>query len=332
MIYAYDQDQQLRHADSVLVKKDRFYCPGCQEQVIWKGGRSRRPHFAHRNNASCRTFSEGETQEHLAAKACLYDWFQPMPVQIECFLPELNQRPDLRCCRQVIEIQCSPITMKAFLSRTTGYLSAGYQPWWILGSRLQPKKRWHEIAKASCTYDENGFSLWGIDTERQCLIKYTDIHWHYQYGVGSHCIWFSEGSPFDKTTLRPITKQQPIHQNRKPLWQANGYQCWLLQQLIKKTPCIMKIQALLYSLHGHVARLPFWCYQDSRFAFLFEHRLLVMRFCFHMDPKQSFTRWLDKLRLIDWSWAYPLLDQTRILFALFHECQQLEEIFQFQNQ
>ncbi|WP_461203176.1 competence protein CoiA [Enterococcus sp. N342-3-1-2] len=332
MLYAYDQEKQLRSADTVEMKDNRFHCPGCQEQVTWKRGPKRRAHFAHRKNAECSTFSEGETEEHLAAKAYLYDWFDPLPVKIECFLPELTQRPDLKYQQLVIEVQCSPISLTDFSARTAGYLKAGYQPWWILGLRLQPKKIWHTIAKASCMYDDQGFNLWGIDVGRQCLIQYTAIDWHYQYGVGYQCTWFSEDCSFDKETLRPINTAQTKPHTVRRLWQPNAYQFWLLQQLIKKTPRIMQVQALVYSLNRHIAQLPFWCYQDSRFGFLFEHWVLVMRVCFDLDPQQSFAQWLHKLRMIDWSWPYPLIDQSTILCAFFEECQQLEARFHFQNE
>lgn len=332
MMYAYDKEKQLRRADAVEATNAPFQCPGCQEQVIWKSGPARRPHFAHRSDGACRTFSEGETDEHLMAKGCLYDWYQPLSLQIECFLPELSQRPDLKYQQLVIEIQCSPISLTAFSARTKGYLSAGYRPWWILGSRLQPKRHWHVIAKASCMFDEEGFHLWGIDTARQCLIHYREIHWHYQYGVGYQCTWFSEGCPFDQETLQPIHQEQTLPQPRSSPWQPSGYQYWLLQQLIKKAPRIMEVQAFVYRLHGHIAQLPYWCYQESRYGFLFEHWLLAMRFCFQIDPKQSFQDWLGKLCLIDWTWSYPLIDQSMILSAMFEECRYLEAMFGFQNQ
>lgn len=124
----------------------RCLCPACKEVLIFKHGLIYQSHFSHKKNNLCQTFSEGETPEHIEGKLMLYSWFtkEGLSVELEAFLPSLNQRPDLliryKELTVAIEYQCSPISKDKVRSRTLGYKENGIQVFWILGSKLKVTK------------------------------------------------------------------------------------------------------------------------------------------------------------------------------------------------
>ncbi|GKV67574.1 hypothetical protein NCCP2716_00720 [Sporosarcina sp. NCCP-2716] len=128
-----------------LWRTDRtFHCPQCKERVILKVGTVRIPHFAHLSDSDCRSsFSEGESADHLMGKQLLYTLFSRLGKQpeLEPFLPELSQRPDLLIRHgdqaAAIEFQCSRIAPDLQQSRSAGYESIGMAPIWML--RTPPK-------------------------------------------------------------------------------------------------------------------------------------------------------------------------------------------------
>jgi len=164
MLKALNQRKEVIAAKGRKKASGPFYCPGCHQEVTLRQGTKRQPHFAHQATADCQTYSEGETKEHLEAKQLLFEWFQDTGIEIEAFLPKLQQRPDLCYKNIAIEVQCSSLKFSRFLERTSTYLANGYRPWWILGEKLHPKRQWSLLAKACCSYQATGFCLWLIDT------------------------------------------------------------------------------------------------------------------------------------------------------------------------
>lgn len=323
MLKALNQRKEVIAAKGRKKASGPFYCPGCHQEVTLRQGTKRQPHFAHQATADCQTYSEGETKEHLEAKQLLVEWFQDTGIEIEAFLPKLQQRPDLCYKNIAIEVQCSSLKFSRFLERTSTYLANGYRPWWILGEKLHPKRQWSLLAKACCSYQETGFCLWLIDTQNQSLMKLDQINWHYQEGVSSQQSDARKGAPYHKETLRPLCKGQSSNHHRPPEWLAADYQVWLIQKLRKNLPKIRVIQEILYPLKGNVSQLPMWCYCASSFGILFEHRILVFRFLYLSDCPLRFDQWVARLRQLDWQWQFPLLDQREILRGLFQECQYL---------
>ena len=121
-------------------KPEKIACPGCGEPVFFKKGVQKMAHFAHYAHADCSQFSEGETALHLLGKQRLFEWLkgQGLQVEMEAWLPELCQRPDLLFLtpvgnKVVIEYQCSPISFEDLQKRTEGYRSKGYEVLWICG-------------------------------------------------------------------------------------------------------------------------------------------------------------------------------------------------------
>lgn len=153
MFVALNEKNLYIMADQVDSEKNKgdkmsYYCPACHEKVFIKKGAHIQPHFAHYAQHNCAVFSEGETQEHLNGKKILFDWFKSsnIPCQMEAYLPELQQRPDLLIwpepdCPVAIEFQCSTLSVEKMVERTEGYLKKGYDVFWIAGEKFRLKKR-----------------------------------------------------------------------------------------------------------------------------------------------------------------------------------------------
>lgn len=146
MLIAKDERENLTYADQAK-KETLYFCPACCKKVFLKRGTYIAAHFAHYANNNCTSFSEGETLEHLEGKKILYNWFRAcnLPVELEPYLKELNQRPDLlikKGKRRIsIEFQCSPLKESDFIERTEGYLSKDIEVIWILGSPFFKSKK-----------------------------------------------------------------------------------------------------------------------------------------------------------------------------------------------
>ncbi|AEB29447.1 protein involved in establishment of DNA transport in competence [Carnobacterium sp. 17-4] len=128
-------------------KKD-YYCPSCKKPVFLKKGLIKQAHFTHFQKNDCSIFSEGETEEHILGKKILYHWFiqQEIPCQLEAYLPNLKQRPDLLIWLDeqtptAIEFQCSALSAERMLERTLGYTKNGYRVYWILGQNFHLKNK-----------------------------------------------------------------------------------------------------------------------------------------------------------------------------------------------
>lgn len=122
-----------------------YYCPACKGKLVLKKGNIMIAHFAHHQQSDCAVFSEGETLAHLKGKLLLLEKFESegFEVTLECWLPELQQRPDLLLVlgdgnKIAVEYQCSPIAPADLLERTKGYQRYGYEVWWICGMNYQP--------------------------------------------------------------------------------------------------------------------------------------------------------------------------------------------------
>src|SRR5690625_1073897 len=123
-------------------RSETFFCPVCEERVILKAGQQVIPHFAHVSNQICPTSSGGEGPYHEQGKLVLYEWLtkQNLEVQLEAYIPEIKQQPDLLITinqrKIAIEFQCSRISTKVIQQRNFGYMRANIQPIWILSARL----------------------------------------------------------------------------------------------------------------------------------------------------------------------------------------------------
>ncbi len=119
-----------------------FYCSVCGKQVIMKVGFKVIAHFAHKTAVDCPSQKGGEGIYHEQGKLLLYQWFKRhnMEVELESFLPEIQQRPDILVTwnnrRIAIEYQCARVSVEKIRQRNYGYLSVGITPIWIVGATL----------------------------------------------------------------------------------------------------------------------------------------------------------------------------------------------------
>ncbi|WP_099362292.1 competence protein CoiA [Fredinandcohnia onubensis] len=124
-----------------LRSNENFLCPACHSKVQLKAGMKKTHHFAHLKGVECSVKTEPESEYHLEGKRQLYRWFQAQgyKVQLEPFLPEISQRPDLLVTtedkRYAIEYQCSQIDYPLFKKRSDSYKNKGIVPIWILGAK-----------------------------------------------------------------------------------------------------------------------------------------------------------------------------------------------------
>jgi competence protein CoiA len=132
-------DRRTRDELVHLRKTFIFYCTACQNPVQLKLGTKRLPHFAHLKDAKCASHAEHETPYHMEGKRQLYLWLskQGVEVEIESYLSEIKQRPDLLLKdngeKIAIEYQCSQLTHELLNKRTQSYNRLSIFPIWILG-------------------------------------------------------------------------------------------------------------------------------------------------------------------------------------------------------
>lgn len=158
------------------------YCPGCGEKVVFKQGMINQAHFAHKNQSLCQTFSEGETDAHIEGKLLIYEWLkkESIQVELEAYLPELNQRPDLLIQYKgkpiAIEYQCSPISKEKIRSRTEGYVHNRMKVIWILGEKLKIKKSLTTRQYDYLSLNKNGsYRVFQLNDKNREIEVITDI-------------------------------------------------------------------------------------------------------------------------------------------------------------
>ena len=296
------------------ISKERFVCPGCKQAVVLKKGRVKIPHFAHRR-AACDSFSEGETREHLHNKALMQRWSGG---QLEAYLPELQQRPDVLWRRVAIEVQCSRLSLERLVERVVNYRKHGYVSWWLLGQQFVPKKHWHKLQQGCSYFSEKlGTHLWTIQQGE--IVLYYHVQQHFRYGcLYRKHIWNQQ---HQLPEILEFQSDQTVSVN----WQSEDYQQYIQLKVIQKDPTILTLQAQLYQQHLVIQQLEEWCYAPSAYFFYFQHRILYLRAVFVQT--NHFIAWLSELKRLDYTWGCPLVNQKQILVAVYQECQQLAKEF-----
>lgn len=127
-------------------QQERFFCVACGKEVQMKLGKQKSWHFAHKKVDSCISFYETESMYHMHGKELLYRWFkrQNFQVDIEYYLPEIKQRPDVfveRAGRKIaVEYQCASLAIEQLHKRTYSYWQADIQVIWIIGGNQLKKQ------------------------------------------------------------------------------------------------------------------------------------------------------------------------------------------------
>lgn len=263
------------------MKQKKYFCPACGAPVIIKNGQLKRPHFSHRITSNCFSSSEGETEEHLQLKEVIIKWCikEKIIFEVEPYLIQLKQRPDVLIENLAIEIQCSPLSFKRMAERTQNYLNYGYIPIWILGNKLTPKKKFTEATKKFCYFSYRlGFYLWVIDWQKQeinllfhieedyaGIIYYTRKRWRFfTKGLVAILFYPEKGKIYSKRSYE-IKK-----------FMENYYQ-YLEEKLQKRSEEYRKIQEFFYLQSQHILNLPYWFYYPGIRLFGLKNSDLILK-------------------------------------------------------
>lgn len=318
MFVAINQRGEKVWAKEVIEHSVAYFCPSCQSPVRLKKGKVLATHFAHVALRDCQSLSEGETAEHLAGKSLLLEWL-PAQAELEAYLPNLKQRPDVLWGNLAFELQCSSLPFERFLERTQNYLRHRYYPWWILGKQFHPKKRWSTFQKACCYYDSvMGVKLWLMCQNTQEIRLCYHVQWHYQRGYEYQSLSFKAGALSLKDVLR-------IQVNTKPrdCWQPSVFQTVLRRKLVQCDASVLALQEKCYLQGGHLLHLPAWCYQASRYFFFFKEELLYFRWLYTVTS--SYDDWKKQVATHSFSWFFPLIAKDKIYAEVYQECRLLAE-------
>lgn len=295
------------------IKDEEYHCPVCKRPVCLKQGKKQCAHFAHYQKESCKTLSEGETKEHITGKEWLHKRLKNS--QLEVYLPQLKQRPDLLFMKTAVEFQCSPLELERLKKRTLNYQYFHYQPWWIVGRNFIPKQQLSQLQKAFCYWDKTVY-LWHLDTQAKQLRVYYLTSWNFKHGYNWQCQNITENNavPALQSGLFGLTLS-------KTHWPSMSYKHFLRQRLFQQQPRFLRLQQFFYLNSGNLLDLPFWCYTKSRYHFFFEHELLFLRFLYLRT--KTCQQWLQGLAQLNWQWNFPLISQKLILKEIYLECQRL---------
>lgn len=90
--------ERYEKSDLIEIRsREKFYCPGCDEEVVMKLGNKKIWHFSHLAGRSCQYEYERESDYHLTGKLKLYNWLKEQGIiaELEQFDPKMNQKPDI---------------------------------------------------------------------------------------------------------------------------------------------------------------------------------------------------------------------------------------------
>ena len=253
-------------------KKKKYYCPSCNQLVRIKNGQVKIPHFAHYNKSNCRIDSENETAEHLALKSIFAMWCEKEKIEyeLEKYLPELNQRPDLLIGNIALEIQCSSLSTKRLVERTENYRKHGYLPIWICGKKLfSNDKTLSELTKNLCYYSTKlGFYLWTADWEKGevCLCFNIEETWKKEVHV-SRKAWSFYSHSLLKIFDYPNKSKLYCQRKYRIDELIQGYYAELNRKLYKRDEKIRLLQGTLYNNGFHLLELSNWFYYPGLHIF-----------------------------------------------------------------
>lgn len=286
-------------SDESINRTQKYYCRGCKQRVMYKSGKKITSHFSHYPKEACQTFSEGETAEHLAGKRQLYDWLHlnGEKVEMEAYLPELKQRPDLLWTREngtkvALEFQCSPLPRSRMEERTNGYLKNGYTVYWILGERFHIKKKLTDFQKCFMTEldtDLIGYVQYSVAKKKVEILSQFVMKGNRLFSCNKQSIFvkkmdFSKGFELVKNHTK-TTKKIPYQEGQMELHRLSFYQT-------EKTRSFFK---LLYEQQESIRSLPLECYECIPYEWMidtysFEWKYRVLKWIQSFQPKRVITQ------------------------------------------
>lgn len=262
-------------------RSESYRCPACKNPVVLRHGQQNVAHFAHQVQASCHSFTEGETIDHLLGKMALYQHFaKDYQVVIEPVLGQISQRPDLLVKRPqgpdlAIEYQCSPIGRKRLQERNQGLESLGLEVLWILGPDYYQRRLSGEL---TCRFLYCGRLFFYVPKQKRFDTRFnfskTDFHriqYESQTGFGgvlssvaSGADSVASGADNDERAGRKLTGQPIVNQTRlvsstSDLAQHLLYQRTKLTLLMVQGRVNIDLINYLYERERRLDQIPDWC-------------------------------------------------------------------------
>lgn len=237
---------EVEQTDLVKLSEQNLRCPACKSQVRLKNGAVKAPHFAHVSLKFCQFYSENESYQHLTLKKRLYHWFgQTETVAIECFLPHLQQTPDLLVNDKLaIEIQCSHLSIQRLRERTAAYQAHGYTVLWLMGEDLWLEENLSKLKQNLLYLSQNaGFYYWELDLKgEEIRLKYL-IH----EDLTGKLHYLTRAFKFDCGNLLQILRT-PFAQTsaRLQVTDKQNIPKFIARQLYYQSPKWLKIQEKYY--------------------------------------------------------------------------------------
>ncbi|GGA98835.1 transcription factor [Macrococcus hajekii] len=112
---------------------EQYRCPVCLKPVVLKKGRYKIAHFSHQRIIDCyKSTYKTESLAHLQGKHQLYNMSRGLQVDMEYYLSDIEQIPDILIERRLaVELQLSVIPVDAIIRRSAGYRRLGMDVIWI---------------------------------------------------------------------------------------------------------------------------------------------------------------------------------------------------------
>lgn len=131
MLIAKDKTFKRFLAPELEKSEVKYFCPECDNVVIFKKGKIKIAHFSHKVKANCSNY---ESLDHYEAKYMLYKKFKRSLYQTEIeSLRFKNFRPDIYVpeFKIALEIQRSKLSKEVFWIRTEKYINNNIRVFWI---------------------------------------------------------------------------------------------------------------------------------------------------------------------------------------------------------
>ncbi|MDR3241526.1 MAG: hypothetical protein LBT37_05090 [Lactobacillaceae bacterium] len=283
MLIAINQENKLIQADDAK-RGIPYFCPSCRQAVTVRQGEIKIKHYAHRDLTECDTLAEGESVEHLQGKIQLRDYFeqQGYTVELETYLPQLKQRPDLLVKKAgrdfVIEYQCAPISINRLKERNVGYASMHLPVLWVLGAPYQQK----QLAGAT-------------------QAKFATLH----HGQVMNCFW-NTSDPARHLIWVPWIKIDGINRalNKINYQRQLQRQLWQMQQALTcKRPEVRLLQNQMYQMQRTITGIPWYVHNINGLpgGLKGDHWDVKLKIILRLEnDSQSFLELLDLVAAEEW--------------------------------
>ncbi|MBE6173899.1 MAG: hypothetical protein E7153_13840, partial [Enterococcus faecium] len=248
-------------------------------------------------------------------------------VEMEGYLSQLMQRPDILVGHHAFEIQCSPLSYERMIERTINYKANGYVVWWLLGMKFFKRNDRLRLEKKFCYYDDlRQLHFWQIDWSTQKVYLYSQI-----FTDLSGKIRFEQSSwSFFEKELLTILEVESGSLRKIPSPSSVKTKDWLAKQIIRKNKKVLGVQEQCYLRKEHVLYLESWIYEGSDFFCFFSEQVFFYRLLFSQmkckenDKKtSSFDKWYQEIKEYKNEWLFPLIDEEKIYRLFYEECKRL---------